>query len=430
MDEHEEQKRIYKLYEAALGEDAKDYWEWGDLPCYMWEILGLFYRVKTIDIFGHTIPQPIKDSLKEGTIYYVPYLTSSGYDAKTFTWENSPQDFFNKNDAVIHLTKANAMEHARAVASVGTYSKMVKYSIYKSALQYPYDYWEYSNGNNLWLPLKREPNWYRGTLYRPARIEYEQLPAKINPLTGLIKGAKYWMPKIIPLAKGVALSHATEYTWTSSEENYRHLSQGLFVTEEDAIEWAMLAAEEYVDTSGNKYSTSGDTYKMKHKHAELMKQYAEDAKLTNTPWEYWEYFDITLNKWVKCTMPISFLENTEYRRIVSNQHLHADLMKQYAKDAQISDTPWIFYQHYYDGWIDCNKPIYWESTIKYRRKYPIVEHIYYVPDITNPDNPIYYTWQDDSIDRDLLKKSLVCLDKEEAINKAKKILDWIKNYEN
>ena len=53
---------------------------------------------------------------------------------------------------------------------------------------------------------------------------------------------------------------------------------------------------------------------MKHKHAELMMQYAQDAMETNTPWELWELYYINGYKWVDCTSSPAWYDHIEYRR--------------------------------------------------------------------------------------------------------------------
>jgi hypothetical protein len=53
---------------------------------------------------------------------------------------------------------------------------------------------------------------------------------------------------------------------------------------------------------------------MKHKHAELMKLYAEDAMETDKPWERWEYRGPSDRTWSDtCLHPI-WDERWEYRR--------------------------------------------------------------------------------------------------------------------
>lgn len=50
---------------------------------------------------------------------------------------------------------------------------------------------------------------------------------------------------------------------------------------------------------------------MKHVHAELMKQYAEDAMTTGTPWKMWQ---ILLSEWNHCISNPEWNIGTEYRR--------------------------------------------------------------------------------------------------------------------
>ena len=57
-----------------------------------------------------------------------------------------------------------------------------------------------------------------------------------------------------------------------------------------------------------------------HIHAKLMKQYAKDAKISETPWEFWEY---RVKDWgddigfQPCTNNPSWITETEYRRKVN-----------------------------------------------------------------------------------------------------------------
>lgn len=53
----------------------------------------------------------------------------------------------------------------------------------------------------------------------------------------------------------------------------------------------------------------------KHIHAEVMKQYAEDAMETTTPWERWQIASKwNKTKWETCTGHPLWNENTLYRR--------------------------------------------------------------------------------------------------------------------
>ena len=51
---------------------------------------------------------------------------------------------------------------------------------------------------------------------------------------------------------------------------------------------------------------------MKHKHAELMKEYAQDAMETETPWERWEVF--IKDSWRDLGECFFFAKEEEYRR--------------------------------------------------------------------------------------------------------------------
>ena len=53
---------------------------------------------------------------------------------------------------------------------------------------------------------------------------------------------------------------------------------------------------------------------MKHKHAELMMQYAQDAMETSEPWVRWELFLPNGCGWVNCTSTPSWYDHIEYRR--------------------------------------------------------------------------------------------------------------------
>jgi hypothetical protein len=57
------------------------------------------------------------------------------------------------------------------------------------------------------------------------------------------------------------------------------------------------------------------------------------------------------------------------------QHKHFKLMALFLKDARVSETPWVFWQKRYSGdnavpwtWRDCNEPPTWANDFEYRRK--------------------------------------------------------------
>lgn len=52
----------------------------------------------------------------------------------------------------------------------------------------------------------------------------------------------------------------------------------------------------------------------KHKHAELMLQYAQDAMETDEPWERWEYRECENNVWSDLDSHPCWLPHRECRR--------------------------------------------------------------------------------------------------------------------
>jgi hypothetical protein len=53
---------------------------------------------------------------------------------------------------------------------------------------------------------------------------------------------------------------------------------------------------------------------MKHKHAENMLAYAQDAMEIDKPWERWEYYSCIQESWVPIHKSPLWDEGTEYRR--------------------------------------------------------------------------------------------------------------------
>ncbi len=53
------------------------------------------------------------------------------------------------------------------------------------------------------------------------------------------------------------------------------------------------------------------------------------------------------------------------------RHIHADLMAEYAKDAQISNTPWEYWENMRSidkDWVSLADHPYWDEATKYRKK--------------------------------------------------------------
>ena len=52
----------------------------------------------------------------------------------------------------------------------------------------------------------------------------------------------------------------------------------------------------------------------KHIHADLMLQYAQDAQETDKPWERWEVYGKITGRWIPLSECLSFLPENQYRR--------------------------------------------------------------------------------------------------------------------
>ena len=124
------------------------------------------------------------------------------------------------------------------------------------------------------------------------------------------------------------------------------------------------------------------------------------------------------------------------------KHVHADNMALYAQDAMVSDTPWEFWEYWgglHREWLQLQTHPAWDSKSNYRRvvpmssigghKYPKAATTklsngdrYYYPFITNEDLFGSHIWYCDILDRANLKRGVVHLTKEAAIQHAKALI--------
>ena len=76
-----------------------------------------------------------------------------------------------------------------------------------------------------------------------------------------------------------------------TEENIRHKKYGIVLSTHNGDIYPDIRIY-YCENCGHSYDIDYEKqeYKMKHKHAELMMQYAQDAMETDKPWERWEVF--------------------------------------------------------------------------------------------------------------------------------------------
>ena len=185
---------------------------------------------------------------------------------------------------------------------------------------------------------------------------------------------------------------------------------------------------------------------MKHIHAELMKQYAEDAKHLSTPYVLWEYRGMRGEPWRTLQEHPLWDYCLEYRRKECNfePHPHQQLMQQYAEDAATCEDPWKYWQwkdQY--GWNVLDDTPRWNRKLQFRPKPETkdieingitistqildpkniaIGTVYYVPNIVNPELPTRFTWENTKFDIDALQNGALFLQKIDAINYTKAII--------
>lgn len=125
-------------------------------------------------------------------------------------------------------------------------------------------------------------------------------------------------------------------------------------------------------------------------------------------------------------------------------HIHAELMAQYAEDAKQHDEPWKLWQHDASGtWIDCVSHPGWCSDSQYRHKprsivigdievpepckFPAYGQEYFVPDV-GTSSSTRRTWTHTRLDKHLLESNLVHLDQQSAALHAKALIEVSKGW--
>ncbi|MDO4708234.1 MAG: hypothetical protein Q4B94_00155 [Pseudomonadota bacterium] len=134
------------------------------------------------------------------------------------------------------------------------------------------------------------------------------------------------------------------------------------------------------------------------------------------------------------------------------KHIHAEEMLEYAQDAQMTDKPWEWWELFIpadeygdDRWTPLQTHPTWARHHKYRRKprtiningYSVPEPVrrplkdgdkYYVPALFEAVLADYYYWGDaidgDEVDRRLLERGLVHMTAEAAVVHAKALLSF------
>ena len=126
-------------------------------------------------------------------------------------------------------------------------------------------------------------------------------------------------------------------------------------------------------------------------------------------------------------------------------HIHAELMAQYAEDAKVHDEPWELWQHEAVGtWIDCVSHPCWCSDSRYRRKPRTVKigdievpepckvaldyrQEYFIPLLTTAGASLR-TGNGDKHDLYVLESNLVHLDFQSAEIHAKALIEVSKGW--
>jgi hypothetical protein len=126
-------------------------------------------------------------------------------------------------------------------------------------------------------------------------------------------------------------------------------------------------------------------------------------------------------------------------------HIHAELMAQYAEDAKHHDKPWELWQHGdHETWTSCTTHPSWFSDHSYRRKPRTVQtsdfevpeprkvalaygQDYYVP-LVSTAGAALRTWDGDKHDTYALKSNLVHLDFQSAEIHAKALIEVSKGW--
>lgn len=77
------------------------------------------YRIKpkTIKVNGFDVPEPVRNPLNKGDMYYMPNTYSERFYRK-FTWMNDMDDKRSLERNLIHMTEKAAVAHAKAMLGI------------------------------------------------------------------------------------------------------------------------------------------------------------------------------------------------------------------------------------------------------------------------------------------------------------------------
>jgi hypothetical protein len=132
----------------------------------------------------------------------------------------------------------------------------------------------------------------------------------------------------------------------------------------------------------------GEGLIMGHKHADKYKQLAKDVEFSDTPWSFWQRFNLFTEKWEDCDeQDVLFLARYSYRR----------------KPETVTITV---------NGRDFKLP-------KWETKAPEPEQDYFIIDGRQNDGVSEYEWENDYHDKANLRNKIVHLTKEN-------VLEWVK----
>ncbi len=124
-------------------------------------------------------------------------------------------------------------------------------------------------------------------------------------------------------------------------------------------------------------------------------------------------------------------------------HIHAELMKQYAEDAAHYDEPWKLWEckdtRASDCWFSIEENPVWYDKVQYRRKLtkpnplkekPNNDERYYVISLQRDDIVSEYVWTGDDFDHMMLSRLCAYKTKDDAINCSRWLLEKLKESSN
>lgn len=107
---------------------------------------------------------------------------------------------------------------------------------------------------------------------------------------------------------------------------------------------------------------------MKHPQAELMMQYAQDAMETDKPWERWEFYSHSAEKWIACFENPVWDINRVYRRKQKTININGFEVPEPLREAPTKDTEYFcvnfLHTNLVSEWAWCNHDIEYEYLTK------------------------------------------------------------------